>query len=82
MMLYVIYDKVACESGPIFEAKNDSVAFRDFTKVIQKDPINPADFELLRIGSIDHETNILSPEDPEPINLGIDLVLNEEEYNG
>lgn len=51
--MYCILDKVACEYGPIFEAKNNNVALRSFQKVI-KDQI-VSDFDLYIVGSVDHE---------------------------
>jgi len=59
--LYVIYDKVAEESGPIFEAKNDGTALRNYNIFMQKtSPDNLADYELYCVGEIDHETNFVT----------------------
>lgn len=57
--LYVIYDRVAMESGPVFEAKNDGVALRNFQKFMEGKPY-PDDFVLMHTGEIDHETNVIS----------------------
>jgi hypothetical protein len=59
--LYVVHDLVAQESGPVFEAKNDEVAMRKFRKMItdQNNVIQPSDYQLLSLGEMDHETNIV-----------------------
>lgn len=56
--LYVVYDKVAEESGPIFEAKNDGVAQRASNTMLENTP-RKYEFELWSLGNIDHETTIL-----------------------
>lgn len=58
--IYVIYDRVAEESGPIYEAKNDGVALRKYQATIVQNNMIPGDFKLLKLASIDHETNIVS----------------------
>lgn len=52
MSLYCIYDRVAEESGPIFEAKNDMMALRMYNGVNL--PGQPDDFQLLRLGEYHH----------------------------
>lgn len=58
--LYVIFDKVAKESGFPFDAKNDEVALRKFNGFIaqvEKDsPSSVDEFELRRVGSFDSES--------------------------
>jgi hypothetical protein len=76
--LYVIYDRVAEESGPIFEAKNDLVADRNFKKLLSEHKTELSnDFKLLRIGTFDHETNGVQGE-LIPVEVEF-LILNEEE---
>lgn len=60
--LYVIYDKVAMESGPVFEAKNQGVAQRNFVRFMAKTD-SGEDFRLLRLGTIDHDTQLVELED-------------------
>lgn len=61
MNLYVILDRVAQESGPVFEAKNDAVAARQARNLVeQARGANALEFQLLRLGSIDHETNAIT----------------------
>nr|WAE43336.1 MAG: hypothetical protein [Microviridae sp.] len=52
--LYVVYDLVALESGPIFEAKNDGVALRQFGQLMAKTEF-PHEFELRYIGDYCHD---------------------------
>ncbi len=54
--VYTIYDKLARESGPLFQAKNDRVAFRQFqTQLKEIKNIQKDDFELLNIAEYDNE---------------------------
>lgn len=58
--LYVVFDKVAEEAMPIFEGKNDGVAWRKFADVRDKtEGIRIEDFDLYRVGSFDTETMVL-----------------------
>lgn len=59
MGIYVVYDREAEESGPIFESKNDSVAIRNYKQVLDR-TIYKAEFKLLCLGTINHETNKIS----------------------
>lgn len=55
MNLYTLYDVVAEESGPIFEAKNDAIAWR-MVKAIDTQGI---EFKVYRIGYYDHGTAVI-----------------------
>ena len=48
MKLYTIYDKLAGEHGPVFEAKNDLVAARSFAHALKGAPA--IDYELYVVG--------------------------------
>ena len=48
MILYSIYDKVADEFGPIYEAKNDMVASRAYASLVK--PEMAHDYELYAVG--------------------------------
>lgn len=55
--LYVIYDKVAEESGPVYQAVNDGVAVRQFKSTIEKIPSSLRDeYQLVCIGMYDSKT--------------------------
>ena len=61
--IYTIYDKVACESGPIFQAKNDGVALRCFMSLIKDTPnIVPTDYDVYCLGEFDTEARSFVPE--------------------
>lgn len=62
MNLYCIYDKLACESGPLFEAKNDSVAFRMIKNHIEA--YNPEEYKLICLGFYEHDPPGLFPANP------------------
>lgn len=66
--LYAVYDRIAEESGPIFEAKNDGIAKRNYDAFIQsqvqKDELGlfePTDFQCLFLGDYDKTTCTLTP---------------------
>lgn len=58
MFLYSILDRVACDTSPVFEAKNDAVAIRSVQQLLA-DPesgvSNVMDYDLLCVGSVEHE---------------------------
>lgn len=56
MNLYAVYDTLAQESGPLFEAKNDEVAKRSFMNLIFRgEVLRPDEYSLFLIGRYDHE---------------------------
>lgn len=55
--MYVVYDRVAEESGPVFEAKNDGVAVRKYRDLMDKSAVSVVDYRLLLVGVIDHLTS-------------------------
>lgn len=66
--VYTIYDKVAEESGPLFQAINHGVARRSFLKVItEADPATREDYQLIHVGEFDTMTSILTPREPEQV---------------
>lgn len=54
-VLYTIRDNVAEVAGPVFQANNNSVAFRNFQGILKKVDY-PNDFQLFQIGSFDDDT--------------------------
>lgn len=66
MILYSIYDKVADEFGPIYEAKNDMVASRAYAGLVKPDMAH--DYELYAVGesvrAVFDSTFLLLPYDP------------------
>lgn len=52
MELYTIRDRVAEESGPLFEAKNKGIAIRQITKMLEGVPkASLGDYKLLYMGT-------------------------------
>lgn len=62
MTIYTIHDKLAEESGPVFEAKNDATAVRAFNHLIgtSGEEVNSREYSLLRLADIDHSTNVVT----------------------
>lgn len=54
LQLYVVYDKVAQEGGPVYTAKNDAVAQRMYQGLITDTGINPDDYQLLHVAAYDN----------------------------
>ncbi len=77
MRIYVVMDETAKESGPIYEAKNDGVALRNFKNLMSKTQ-DPSEFILLYLGEIDHEKNeIQVVVDPETVNVTLETEVEE-----
>lgn len=58
--MYAIRDRVADESGPIFEAKNNAVALRNLTDLLVQVPNHKkADFTLYQVGEYDNESMVI-----------------------
>lgn len=58
MRIYCVYDRVAEESMPLFESRNDATALRSYQKhVIEKNDIDEKEMMLLCVGIMDHDTN-------------------------
>lgn len=77
MNIYVIYDRLAEESGPLFEAKNDAVARRSMLSQWKNKGVELGDVKLLRLGTVDHATQRIVLE-----NVPVDVVLLQEVSNG
>lgn len=66
---YCIFDKLAEESSPVFTAKNDSVAFRNY-KVALRDVPSESEFVLYYVGDFDNVKCLLFPaKEPQTISL-------------
>lgn len=55
MNVYSIYDMVAQECGPLFEAINDGVAVRHMVQAM-RNVENPAEYQLIHVGEVTRET--------------------------
>ena len=59
--LYVIYDKVAEEAGPIFQAINDGIAVRQFAQTMKDVPYSiREEYVLYGIGEVDSKTLVVT----------------------
>lgn len=57
MNLYCVYDRVAEQCGPLYEAKNDAVACRNFKAMMAAVPKVDLDaFDLIFLGTMDKDT--------------------------
>ncbi len=57
--IFTIYDKVAQEAGPLFQAKNLYVAMRCVKEMLKDSIVNPSEYDLVRIGTFDSESMTL-----------------------
>lgn len=65
LSIYSIYDTVAKAYGPLFSAKNDGVALRNYDRFIcdttaQDKNFRSSDYELRRLGNWDDEIGSLN----------------------
>lgn len=80
--VYVIYDVIAEESGPLFTAKNDGVARRQYEVSRDKNGFSEEDFVLKRIGWFDPETMMIDGVKPVTISAKLDMVEEIENESG
>lgn len=72
--IYVIFDKVAEESGPMFEAVNDGIALRQACNILK--PLPPSlhsDYQLVKIGEYDTKDMQIFVIPPEVIDFTVSL---------
>jgi hypothetical protein len=82
MKLYVIYDRVAEESGPVFEAINDGIANRAYKAFLAKQThawFDETDYALICVGELDKKTNILISEPPREVYISLSLIDEEKD---
>lgn len=56
--LYSIYDRVAMDYGPTFEASNNGIAVRNFQSAIKDNPF-ASDFILYSLGHIERSSSMV-----------------------
>jgi hypothetical protein len=72
MNLYCLYDILAEEAGPVFEAANDKVAVRNVRQMLAKSGQKESEYDLYVLGSYDSKLpKILVDVPPKVIDLGI-----------
>lgn len=57
MSLYSIYDTLSEEYAPLFQAKNNQVAIRQFKEALKTCPY-PTDFQLWHVGTVSPECEL------------------------
>lgn len=62
--MYVIYDRLAEEAGPIFHARNDAVAYRSYDHHISTSRLNPDEYDLYYVGLYNAEIMLIKPNAP------------------
>lgn len=56
MQLYSVYDSSAGACGPLFEAPNDKVAYRNFVNLLRDIPKEfHHDYQLLAVGEVERD---------------------------
>ncbi|MDR0403910.1 MAG: hypothetical protein LBH35_10015 [Treponema sp.] len=65
--VYSIHDKLAEEYGPLFQAKNDEVALRNFQKLVVSQKLEESEFSLYFVGIFDTETGAIDVPEREAI---------------
>lgn len=77
MKCYAIKDVVANEFGPIFYAKNDDVALRQYQHLQQKNEFAIDEYKLFFLGSI-HDDRGLIDIPSSPVEITPEKVIKEE----
>lgn len=73
MYIYTLYDTVAEESGPLFEAINDATAARSAAHVL-KDVESPDDYKLICVGKVErYGQAVLLTSDDREINVSFKI---------
>lgn len=76
--IYVIFDKVAEQAGPLFQAKNDGVAMRMVSVMkAQKQIVNDDDYSLLFLGKYDDELCEVEGKEVRVVNVSMSLTEDE-----
>ena len=55
MGLYTIMDRVAEDCGPVFSSRKPAVAIRQFTRMVNHEGLDIADFILIAVGGFDSQ---------------------------
>lgn len=60
--LYSVFDILAKEYGPVFQAKNDAVASRNFKNFFIDNAVsNPEEYQLWQLGEYDVDEGVITP---------------------
>lgn len=73
-VIYTVFDKVAEEYGPLFEAKNNGVALRQFKRLLDTVVVeNRDDYVLYSCGTFDHDAGTMVLADMDAVAYAGDL---------
>lgn len=75
--LYCCYDVVAGEAGPIFQAKNDGVALRQFQNLMNREGIIKEDYELRYLADYDTELCVIQRCKTRMVRVGFDTSMED-----
>lgn len=68
MKVYTVFDRVAEEAGPLYEAINDGIALRNFRGVMEKiPPYQHGDYRLYCIAEYDNKTMAVIGNEPREV---------------
>lgn len=79
MGMYVIYDKVAEEAGPIFQAVNNGVALRQAVNVLKPLPVSLRDeYQLVKVAEFETKDMQIYILPPEIVDFSVAIARSEE----
>lgn len=76
--LYCVYDKVAKEAGPMFQAKNEAVALRMYQRMAIEQHIDVADYDLMFLGLYDPENMVIQAIPAEVVIPNVNMEVEDE----
>lgn len=72
MILYTVYDRVAEQCGPVFEARNSGIAARNFRQLMRTVPKVDLDvYDLVKLGVMDKDSMKITLVDPEVVEVDL-----------
>lgn len=78
--IYTIYDVIAQECGPLFEAKNDAIANRAVYHLIKSKGVRLEEHKLIHLGYINTEEAEITPSNIKTeVDLSYCMSLTEED---
>lgn len=81
--IFAVFDKLAEQTGPTFEARNEGVAIRAFRNLMKENNLPESEFRLLKVGEIEREPIIIKGyATPEEISQDWSVYQKKEETNG
>ena len=78
MYLYCLYDKLAEEAGPVFEAVNDAIALRNVRQMVSRNGLDESEYYLYKIGEYSSKLPSISAY-PKAVVVNIPPIVREKE---